>query len=117
MKGLVDEYVELSKQESQAKRDKDLIKSILVEYLEEHNLLKLFGNTGKISASQAENISIEDKEKVKEILGGLGLLNDAMEIDRFKVQKLVKEQKLSLEQLGDAAVKSVSWTLRSGEKK
>lgn len=71
VKGLVDEYVELSKQESQAKRDKDLIKSILVEYLEEHNLLKLFGNTGKISASQAENISIEDKEKVKIILGEL----------------------------------------------
>jgi hypothetical protein len=117
VKGLVDEYVELSKQESQAKRDKDLIKSILVEYLEEHNLLKLFGNTGKISASQAENISIEDKEKVKIILGELWLLNEAMEVDRFKVQKLVKEQKVSLEQLGDAAVKSVSRTLRSGEKK
>lgn len=117
MKGLVDEYVELSKQESQAKRDKDLIKSILVEYIQEHDLLKLFGNTGKISASQAENISIEDKEKVKIILGELGLLNEAMEVDRFKLQKLVKEHKLSLEQLGDAAVKNVSRTLRSGAKK
>lgn len=117
VKGLVDEYVELSKQESQAKHDKDLIKNILVEYIEEHNLLKLFWNTGKISASQAENISIEDKEKVKEILGELGLLNEAMEVDRFKLQKLVKEQKVSLEQLGDAAVKNVSRTLRSGSKK
>jgi len=68
IKGLVDEYVELSKQESQAKRDKNLIKSILVEYIEAHDFLKLFGNTGKISASKTENISIEDKEKVKEIL-------------------------------------------------
>ena len=42
VKGLVDEYVELSKQESQTKRDKDLIKNILVEYIEEHDLLKLF---------------------------------------------------------------------------
>lgn len=117
VKGLVDEYVELSKQESQAKRDKDLIKSILVEYIQEHDLLKLFGNTGKISASQAENISIEDKEKVKIILGELGLLNEAMEVDRFKLQKLVKEHKLSLEQLGDAAVKNVSRTLRGGDKK
>lgn len=68
VKGLVDEYVDLSKQESQAKRDKDLIKNILIEYIEEHNFLKLFGNTGKISASQSENIKIEDKEKVKVIL-------------------------------------------------
>jgi hypothetical protein len=34
VKGLVDEYVELSKKESQAKHDKDLIKNILVEYIE-----------------------------------------------------------------------------------
>lgn len=115
MKGLVDEYVELSKQESQAKRDKDLIKSILVEYIEEHDLLKLFGNTGKISASKMENISIEDKEKVKQILQELGVLNEALELDRFKVQKLVKENKVSLEQFGNAVINSVSWTLRSGE--
>ena len=115
IKGLVDEYVELSKQESQAKHDKDLIKSILIEYLEEHNLLKLFGNTGKISASMQENISIEDKEKVKQILNELGILNEAMELDRFKLQKLVKEHKLSLDQLGDAAIKNMSRTLRSSK--
>lgn len=117
VKGLVDEYVELSKQESQAKRDKDLIKNILIEYLEEHDLLKLFGNTGKISASKMENISIEDKEKVKQILQELWVLNEAMELDRFKLQKLVKEQKVSVEQLGDAVVKNTSRTLRAGTNK
>lgn len=117
VKGLVDEYVNLSKQESQAKHDKDLIKVLLIEYLEQHDLLKLFGTTGKISASKAENISIEDKEKVKNILGELGLLNEAMELDRFKVQKLVKENKLSLDKLGDAAVRTTSRTLRGGDNK
>lgn len=117
VKGLVDEYVNLSKQESQAKNDKELIKILLVEYLEKNNLLKLFWNTGKISASQAENISIVDKVTVKNILEKLWLLNDAMEIDRFKFQKLIKEQKLSLDQLGDAVQKNKSWTLRWGENK
>ncbi len=117
VKGLVDEYVELSTKESEAKRDKELIKPLLIEYLEQHDLLKLFGNTGKISASKLENISIEDKEKVKQILDELGVLNEAMEVDRFKLQKLVKEQKISLEQLGDAAVKKASWTLRGGKNK
>ncbi len=114
VKWLVDEYVTLSQQESQAKNDKELIKALLVEYLEQHDLLKLFGNTGKISASKLENISLEDKEKAKSILWELWLLNEAMEIDRFKLQKLVKENKLSLEQLGDSAIKSTSWVLRSG---
>ena len=117
VKGLVDEYVELSKQESQAKRDKDLIKNILVEYIEEHDLLKLFWNMGKISASKMENISVEDKEKVKSILNELWVLNEAMELDRFKLQKLVKEQKVSVEQLGNAVVKNTSRTLRAGTKK
>ncbi len=115
VKGLVDEYVELSKQESQAKRDKELIKSLLINYLEQHDLLKLFGNTGKISASKQENISIEDKEKIKQILNELWVLNEAMEVDRFKVQKLIKEQKLSLEQLGNTVTKNVSRTLRGSD--
>lgn len=40
-----------------------------------------------------------------------------MEIDRFKIQKLVKENKLSLDQLGDAAIKTMSRTLRASPKK
>ncbi|MEI6673168.1 MAG: hypothetical protein WCL02_07875 [bacterium] len=114
---MVDEYVALSKQESQAKNDKELIKILLIEYLEKNNLLKLFGNTYKISASQSENISITDKDRLKNILQEIGVLNDAMEIDRFKVQKLVKEQKLSLQQLGETVQKNSSRTLRGGNNK
>jgi len=117
VKGLVDEYVTLSKQESQAKNDKELIKVLLVEYLEKNNLLKLFWNVYKISASQAESISIADKDALRKVLQELWVLNDVMEVDRFKLQKLVKERKLSLEQLGDAAVKTTSRTLRAGTNK
>lgn len=117
VKGLVDEYVTLSKQESQAKNDKDLIKVLLIEYLEKNNLLKLFGTTYKISASQAENISIADKDALKKVLQALWVLNEVMEIDRFKLQKLIKEHKLSLDQLGDTVQKNSSRTLRGGNTK
>jgi hypothetical protein len=85
--------------------------------MEQHDMLKLFGNVFQVSWSKAENISLDDKEQIKKILGELWLLNEAMEVDRFKVQKLVKEKKLSLEQLGDAAVKTTSRTLRASPKK
>jgi len=117
VKGLVDEYVELSKKESQAKNDKELIKVLLIEYLEKNNLLKLFWNVYKISASQAENISIADKDALKKVLQELWVLDEAMEVDRFKLQKLVKENKLSLEQLGDTVQKNSSRTLRGGNNK
>lgn len=71
MKGLIDEYFTLSKQESQAKHDKELIKPLLIEYMEQHDMLKLFGNVYQVSASKNENISIEDKEHMKKILGEL----------------------------------------------
>jgi hypothetical protein len=46
----------------------------------------------------------------------LWILNEAMEIDRFKLQKLVKEKKLSLDQLGDTVKKNSSRILRGGIK-
>jgi len=50
---------------------------------------------------------------LKAVLKKLGILDEAMEVDRFKLQKLVKEKKLSLEQLGDTVEKNTSRTLRA----
>jgi len=87
----VDEYVELSKNESESKAQKEIIKEILIDYVNKHDVLKLFGNHSKLSISKSENISVKDKEVLKEILNKLGLLNEAMEVDRFKLMKLIKD--------------------------
>jgi hypothetical protein len=63
----------------------------LIDYVNKNDVLKLFGNHSKLSISKSENISIKDKEVLKEILAKLGLLNEAMEIDRFKLMKLIKD--------------------------
>lgn len=115
IKWLVDEYVVLARTESDAKGQKETIKEILVDYLEKKWLLKLFGNTGKISASQLTNISIKDKNKLREVLDKLWLLNEAMEIDRFAVQRFVKEGKLPMEKAEWSIEKNESWVLRVWE--
>ncbi len=115
VKGLIDEYVQFAKQESEAKAQKELLKDMLVEYLEKKWLLKLFWNTYKISASQGENVSIKDKEILMKKLTELGMLDQTMDIDRFKVQKLVKEGKLDPSKLDWSVEKSASRTLRGSE--
>lgn len=112
VKGLVDEYVQFSKQESEAKSQKEILKEMLVEYLEKKWLLKLFGNTYKISASQWENISIKDKDMLIQRLQDLWILDQVKDIDRFKLQKLIKDWDLSIEKLQDAVEKKQSRTLR-----
>ncbi len=115
IKGLVDEYVQFAKQESEAKGQKESLKEILVDYLEKKWLLKLFGNTAKISASQTENLSIKDKDTLFAKLQELGIVNDVLEIDRFKLQKLVKDGKIDPNKLGSTIEKKSSWTLRGSK--
>ncbi len=112
VKHLVDEYVQFAKQESEAKAQKELLKDMLVQYLEKKWLLKLFGNTYKISASQGENISIKDKDLLVKKLQELGILSETLDIDRFKLQKLIKDGKLDISKLDWSAEKNASWTLR-----
>lgn len=112
VKGLVDEYVQFSKQESDAKAQKEMLKDMLVEYLEKKWFLKLFGNEYKISASQWESISIKDKDILLNKLQELEILDQTMDIDRFKVQKLVKDGKLDISKLEGSVEKKPSRTLR-----
>lgn len=115
IKGLVDEYVSLSKSESESKAQKENIKEILIDYVNKHNVLKLFGNQSKLSISRTESISVKDREVLKEILNKLWLLDEAMEIDRFKLMKLVKDWKVNESQISDAAEKNVSISFRGSK--
>lgn len=115
IKWLVDEYVNLSKSESESKAQKEIIKDILIDYVNKHEFEKLFGNQSKLSISRMENLSIKDKEILKVILGKMWLLDEAMEIDRFKLAKLIKEWKIDVSKLEGGAEKNVSLVFRAGK--
>lgn len=112
VKHLVDEYVQFAKQESESKAQKEILKDMLVEYLEKKWFLKLFGNEYKISASQWESISIKDKDILMKKLEELWILDQTIDIDRFKVQKLIKEWKIDTTKLEWSLEKKPSRTLR-----
>jgi hypothetical protein len=68
VKGLVDEYVALSKEETSCKGQKEMIKDLLIDYAQKHDMFRLFGKISKISLSASDTLSITDKEKLKEML-------------------------------------------------
>jgi uncharacterized Rmd1/YagE family protein len=63
--------VRYGKAESEAKKQKEMIKPYLLSYLEKHDLLKLIGQEFQLSASASLSISVKDKPAVIEYLKSL----------------------------------------------
>ena len=117
IKWLVDEYVRYWKAESEAKKQKEMIKPFLISYLEKHDLLKLIGQEFQLSASASQSISIKDKPTVIEYLKSQWILDEVLDIDRRKFEALIKKWEIDETPISDAIEKSPSWRLTPGKKK
>jgi t-SNARE complex subunit (syntaxin) len=115
IKKLVDEYSKTSKELTLKKKQQEVIKEILVKYLHEKNLKALFGQEYLIKESTLKNVKILDKENTKTKLTELGVLNEAMEIDRFKLKKMLDNGSLDINDLQSLVELSESSTLRVSE--
>jgi len=117
IKWLVDEYVRYGKAESEAKKQKEMIKPYLLSYLEKHDLLKLIGQEFQLSASESLRISVKDKPAVIDYLKSLWILDEVMDIDRFKFEALIKKGAINEAPISAAIEKNPSWRLTPGKKK
>jgi len=99
IKNLIDEYVKLSKQKSEIERKMKQNKEILEQFARRHKLKKLYGNECKISISSLVNYKIKDKEKLKEVLYKLWKIEEVLDIDRFKLKKLIESNTIDLSSL------------------
>ena len=113
---MVDEYVANANKIKELKNQNEQTKKLLVEYAQKHGFLKLFGQKYQIRITSRQDYKIADKQKLKEILSKLNLLNEALEVDRYKVAKLIKSWKLDLAQLEDLVTPSEVITLRGSER-
>lgn len=116
IKWLTDEYVQISKQIREFELQKEWIKEILIEYIQKKWFLKLFGNNTQISFSPTESLSIKDKEWVKWIFAEIGILDQILDLDRFKLQRAIKDKNFDLEKIKDFVELKKSWMLRGSEK-
>ena len=91
VKRLVDEYAELSKKISQETKEKDIIKSALIEYADSKWYEQLFWNENNMKISKSGTYSMKDKEALKKYLIEKWVFNEVWEISWSKVTWLVED--------------------------
>ena len=115
IKKLVDEYAQTSKEINMKKKQQDVIKNILVKYLHEKWFKALFGEKYSIKESILKNVKIVNKKNTKTKLTELGILDEAMEVDRFKLKRMLDNGSLDINDLEDLIEINESSTLRVSE--
>ena len=114
---LVDQYTQLSSQISQATKQKDFLKELLVAYASEHNFEQLFWSEAKLGVSKSQTFSVKDKLALQKLLSELGILDEYSDIPYYKLAALVKDKKLTPDQVSTYLDTKDSRTLRANKKK
>lgn len=114
---LVDQYAQLSSQISQDTKQKDFLKELLVAYASEHNFEQLFWSETKLGISKSQTFSAKDKLALQKLLSELGILDEYSDIPYYKLAALVKDKKLTPDQVSTYLDTKDSRTLRASKKK
>ena len=114
---LVDQYAQLSSQISQDTKQKDFLKELLVAYASEHNFEQLFWSEAKLGVSKSQTFSVKDKLALQKLLSELGILDEYSDIPYYKLAALVKDKKLTPDQVSTYLDTKDSRTLRASKKK
>lgn len=116
IKKLIDQYVEYSQKATEANKEKEAIKEIIIEYAQKKELEQLFWEKYKLSVSKTDNYSAKDIEELRQLLQKKNLMDDAIDIPYYKLNALVKDQKLSQEEIKNYLNKKDSWRLTPWKK-
>ena len=114
---LVDQYAQLSSQISQDTKQKDFLKDLLIAYASEHDFQQLFGLDSKIGITKKQIFSAKDKLALQKLLSELGILDEYSDIPYQKLASLVKDKKLTSDQISSFLSAKDSRTLRASKKK
>ena len=116
IKKLIDQYAEYSQKATEANKEKEAIKEIIIEYAQKKELEQLFWEKYKLSVSKTDNYSAKDIEELKLLLQKKNLMDEAIDIPYYKLNALVKDQKLSQDEIKKYLNKKDSWRLTPWKK-
>jgi len=116
IKNMIDEYINLNEQKKEIEYKMTINKEILVKFAQTHNLKKLYWECWHISLSNLFNYIVKNKEKLKEYLKDINKLEKFVDIDRYKIEKAIKENDLNFKDLQDMIDKNEIFVFRTNKK-
>ena len=116
IKKLIDQYAEYAQKATEASKEKDAIKDIIIDYAENKWLEQLCWEKYKISVSKTNNYSAKDLDALKDFLKEKNLIDEASDIPYYKINALVKNGKLSAQEIQTYLDKKDSWRLSPWKK-
>lgn len=118
IKAVIDEMAQMAYEIKGLEEQKDSYAKILGNYAAEKGYKRLYGNENKVIIGKSENYSPlpEKKNELESKLASENMLDDVVDIDRFKLTKKFKEHELDYDQYQDLVKKSVSVTAQRPSK-
>lgn len=117
IKKLVDQYAKITRESTELIKEKESLKEILVAYAEKGGFQQLFWEESKLGIAKSDMYSAKDKDELQKFLAQQGLLEEASDIPHYKLNALVKSQKLTPEQIQTYLTKKDFRRLTSSKKK
>lgn len=117
IKKLVDQYAKITRESTELTKEKESLKEILVAYAEKGGFQQLFWEESKLGIAKTDMYAAKDKDELQKFLTQQGLLEEASDIPHYKLNALVKSQKLTPEQIQTYLTKKDSRRLTSSKKK
>ncbi len=112
IKTLIDNYVSTKNKIKELEKQIEWTKQILIDFANKNNLKRLFWKQFKITISQREDYKILNEQWLKTILEKQNLLNEVLKLDKFKIARLIKENKINIQKLDKYLDKNIITTLR-----
>jgi putative RecB family exonuclease len=95
MTEIVDEWIGLKRKGREVYRRIDELAGLINAFADEHGYRRLFGSDGSAIDRRAQHVTAPIEEKVREILGPLGLWEHVLSVDPAKLNALIESRTLS----------------------
>ncbi len=94
MSAIVDEWIELKRQDWATYRRLEDLKALVNAFCEEHGYQRLFGTDGAAIDRRAQHVTAPDVQRLREILEPLGLWERVLTVDPKKLSELIESRAL-----------------------
>jgi RecB family exonuclease len=94
MSAIVDQWIELKRQDWETYRRLEELKALINAFCEEHGYRRLFGSNGSAIDRRPQHVTAPDEIRIRQILEPLGLWEGVLSVDPKRLSDLIESRSL-----------------------